>query len=181
MGCARAQALGLSGLAYCAQFGEQVRETKRKLLQFLIAAKRAGRTVAGYGAPGKRHAAQLLRHHTDFLDYGRPQSLQAREIPGHDFIHAPERLRTHPDYVLILPWNREARDHGPAAYVRGWGGQFVIPIPGCRSSHDVPRDGAAGVFIIEPERGRTIAFFARTWCRDEFAAHGLRLVSAACR
>jgi len=31
-----------------------------------------------------------------------------------------------------------------------------------------------GAFVIEPERiGDERGFFARTWCRDEFAAHGL--------
>src|SRR5512147_2487750 len=34
-------------------FEERVRETKRKLLEFLISAKRSGKTVVGYGAPGK--------------------------------------------------------------------------------------------------------------------------------
>jgi len=33
----------------------------------------------------------------------------------------------------------------------------------------------AGVFLIEPERIHDQrGFFARTWCRDEFEAHGLR-------
>ena len=54
-----------------AAFDEQVKETKRKLLEFLIAARsEAGKTIAGYGAPGKGNT--LLNYcgiRTDFLDY----------------------------------------------------------------------------------------------------------------
>ena len=50
-------------LAYYDASGEQVRETKRKVLAFLIGAKRAGKLIAGYGRAGEgQYAAQLLRH-----------------------------------------------------------------------------------------------------------------------
>ena len=51
-------------------FEEKVRETKRKLLEFLIAARRAGKTVVGYGAPGKGNT--LLNYcaiRQDFIDH----------------------------------------------------------------------------------------------------------------
>jgi SAM-dependent methyltransferase len=44
---------GLLRLETYAGFAEPVKETKRKLLEFLISAKRAGKRIAGYGAPGK--------------------------------------------------------------------------------------------------------------------------------
>jgi hypothetical protein len=50
-------------------FGKRVEETKRKLLDFLIRAKQAGKSVAGYGAPGKGNT--LLNYcgvRTEFLD-----------------------------------------------------------------------------------------------------------------
>ena len=50
---AREEQDGLQKLATYGAFAEQVRETKRALLEFLIAAKRAGKRVVGYGAPGK--------------------------------------------------------------------------------------------------------------------------------
>jgi len=131
---ARERAAGVSGLAYYAQFGERVRETKRKLLQFLIAAKRAGKTVAGYGAPGKGNT--LLNYcgiRTDFIDYtvDRNPYKHGKYLPGtHIPIHPPDQLReTRPDYVLILPWNLKHEIIDQLAYVRDWGGQFVIPIP----------------------------------------------------
>jgi SAM-dependent methyltransferase len=131
---ARERAAGLSDLAYYGQFGERVRETKRKLLEFLITAKHAGKTVAGYGAPGKGNT--LLNYcgiGIDFLDYtvDRNPYKHGKFLPGtHIPIHPPERIReTKPDYVLVLPWNLKDEIMSQLSYIREWGGQFVIPIP----------------------------------------------------
>jgi len=125
---------GYEDLETYAAFAEQVRETKRKLLIFLIEAKRAGKSVAGYGAPGKGNT--LLNYcgiRTDFLDYtvDRSPHKQGRFLPGtHIPIHAPEKLaETKPDYVLILPWNLKDEIMKQMAGVRAWGGRFVVPIP----------------------------------------------------
>jgi len=118
-------------------FGEQVKETKRKLLEFLIGVKRAGKTVVGYGAPGKGNT--LLNYcgiGTDFIDYtvDRSPYKQGKFLPGSRIpIHAPDRIReTRPDYVLILPWNFKDEIVKQMADVRSWGGRFVVPIPGVR-------------------------------------------------
>ena len=125
---------GLASLAYYASFGEQVRETKRKLLDFLIAARREGKSVAGYGAPGKGNT--LLNYcgiRTDFVDYtvDRNPYKHGRFCPGtHIPIFPPERIaETKPDYVLILPWNLKEEIVAQLDYVRAWGGRFVVPIP----------------------------------------------------
>jgi SAM-dependent methyltransferase len=131
---ARERAAGISDLAYYAHFGARVRENKRKLLEFLIAAKQAGKIVAGYGAPGKGNT--LLNYcgiRTDFLDYtvDRNPYKHGKFLPGtHIPIHPPERIReTKPDYVLVLPWNLKQEIMSQLSYIREWGGQFVIPIP----------------------------------------------------
>ena len=49
----REERAGLQSLETYSAFDEQVKETKRKLLEFLIAAKRQGKSIVGYGAPGK--------------------------------------------------------------------------------------------------------------------------------
>ena len=128
---------GMRGLAYYSRFGERVRETKWKLLEFLISAKRAGKSVVGYGAPGKGNT--LLNYcgiRTDFLDYtvDRSPHKQGGFLPGtHIPIKAPEEIeRTKPDYVLILPWNLQDEIMEQMAIVRSWKGQFVIPIPEVR-------------------------------------------------
>jgi hypothetical protein len=115
-------------------FAEQVRETKRALLQFLIEAKRSGKTVAGYGAPGKGNT--LLNYcaiRTDFLDYtvDRSPFKQGKFLPGtHVPIYHPDQIRkTKPDYLLILPWNLKEEISKQMSYIRDWGGKFVVPIP----------------------------------------------------
>ena len=115
-------------------FAERVARVKRDLLEFLIGAKRDGKRIAGYGAPGKGNT--LLNYcgiRTDFLDYtvDRNPYKQGKFTPGtHIPIHPPERIaETRPDYVLILPWNLKDEIMEQLAFIREWGGQFVVPIP----------------------------------------------------
>ncbi|MFI5315534.1 MAG: methyltransferase domain-containing protein [Myxococcota bacterium] len=128
---------GMRGLGYYSRFGERVRETKWKLLEFLIAAKREGKSIVGYGAPGKGNT--LLNYcgvRTDFLDYtvDRSPHKQGGFLPGtHIPIVAPDEIeRTKPDYVLILPWNLQDEIMEQMAIIRSWQGKFVIPIPEVR-------------------------------------------------
>jgi hypothetical protein len=130
----REAAGGITTLAYYADFAARVEETKRKLLEFLIAARRAGRRVVGYGAPGKGNT--LLNYcgiRTDFLDYtvDRNPHKHGKFTPGtHIPILPPETIaRTRPDYVLVLPWNLAAEIVEQMAHIREWGGRFVVPIP----------------------------------------------------
>jgi hypothetical protein len=131
---ARERAAGLDDLASYGAFAEHVRETKRKLLAFLIAARREGKHIAGYGAPGKGNT--LLNYcgiRGDLLDYtvDRNPYKQGKFLPGtHIPIFPPERIaETKPDYVLILPWNLKDEIMAQLAYIRDWGGCFVVPIP----------------------------------------------------
>jgi len=125
---------GITNLAYYAAFAEQVKSTKRKLLNFLIEVRTQGKTVVGYGAPGKGNT--LLNYcgiRTDFIDYtvDRNPYKQGKFLPGtHIPIFGPEKIQeTQPDYVLILPWNFKEEIMTQVAYIREWGGQFVVPIP----------------------------------------------------
>jgi hypothetical protein len=127
-------ARGLTQIATYREFEARVKDTKRKLLKFLIDARAAGKTVVGYGAPGKGNT--LLNYcgiRTDFLDYtvDRSPYKQGHYTPGtHIPILPPERLKeTRPDYVLILPWNLKHEITEQHAYIKEWGGRFVVPIP----------------------------------------------------
>ena len=127
-------AAGVNQISIYASFSEQVKETKRKLLDFLIYTRRAGKTVAGYGAPGKGNT--LLNYcgiRTDFIDYtvDRNPHKHGKFLPGtHIPIFAPTRIReTRPDYLFILPWNLRDEIMEQNAYIREWGGRFVVPIP----------------------------------------------------
>ena len=117
-----------------AQFTERVRETKRKLLEFLIEAKRAGKTVVGYGAPGKGNT--LLNYcgiRTDFIDYtvDRSPHKQGKFLPGSRIpIVAPERIaQEQPDYILVLPWNLLSEVTQQLSSAKAWGARFVVAVP----------------------------------------------------
>jgi len=115
-------------------FAAAVLDVKRDLLTLLIDASRRGLSVAGYGAPGKGNT--LLNHcgiRSDLIEYtvDRSPYKQGMFLPGtHIPIHPPERLReTRPDLVVILPWNLRDEIMEQLAYIRDWGGRFVLPIP----------------------------------------------------
>ena len=130
----RERAAGFTSIDRYTNFEAQVRATKRKLLDFLIQVKREGKTVVGYGAPGKGNT--LLNYcgiRTDFLDYtvDRNPYKHGMFLPGtHIPIYPPSKiLETKPDYVLILPWNFKDEIMLQMSGIRDWGGKFVIPIP----------------------------------------------------
>jgi SAM-dependent methyltransferase len=117
-----------------AAFAERVVATKCALLEFLIAARRGGKSVAAYGAPAKGNT--LLNYcgvGTEFVAFtvDRSPHKQGLLLPGtHIPIRAPEAIEeVHPDYVLILPWNLRAEITSQLASIRRWDGRFVVPIP----------------------------------------------------
>ena len=134
----REEAAGLTRLEFYASFSGHVEETKRKVLEFLIDVKRRGKTIAGYGAPGKGNT--LLNYcgiRTDFIDYtvDRNPYKQGKYLPGtHIPIQHPDRIReTRPDYLMILPWNFKDEIMRQNSFIREWGGTFVVPIPELRT------------------------------------------------
>jgi hypothetical protein len=128
------EAAGLHTLEGHAGFAEAVFGIKRDLVTFLMQARAEGRTVVGYGAPGKGNT--LLNHcgiRSDLLAYtvDRSPHKQGWFLPGtHIPIHHPDRIaEDRPDYVLVLPWNLRTEISEQLAYVREWGGKLVFPIP----------------------------------------------------
>ncbi len=134
---AREESAGLTCMETYLAFAEKVKEVKRKLLEFLIAAKRTDKSIVGYGAPAKGNT--LLNYcgiRSDFIDYtvDRSPHKQGLFLPGsHLPICHPDKVRaTRPDYLLILPWNLKNEIMEEMAHIREWGGQFVVPIPQVR-------------------------------------------------
>jgi len=127
-------AAGLADLEAYRKFREQVEATKRDLLEFLIEKRRQGKSIIGYGAPGKGNT--LLNYcgiRTDFLEYtvDRNPYKQGTGLPGtHIPVHPPERIaETKPDYILILPWNLKDEIAAQLVYTAEWGAKLVVPIP----------------------------------------------------
>jgi SAM-dependent methyltransferase len=130
----RELALGYDTLEGHADFAPRVEESKWKLLEFLIARRREGKRIAGYGAPGKGNT--LLNYcgiRKDLLDFtvDRNPYKQGQFLPGtHIPIRHPEALeRARPDFILILPWNLKEEIVAQLAYTREWGARCVVPIP----------------------------------------------------
>jgi SAM-dependent methyltransferase len=131
---AEEESAGLHSVAGHEGFAKEVLQIKSDLLGFLLSAVRDGRSVAGYGAPGKGNT--LLNHcgiRSDLLSYtvDRSPVKQGKFLPGtHIPIFPPERLaETRPDYVLVLPWNLRDEISRQLDYVRSWDGRLVFPIP----------------------------------------------------
>ena len=116
------------------RFAERVQESKRALLDLLIALHREGKQVVGYGAPGKGNT--LLNYcgiRTDFLAYtvDRNPYKQGTFTPGTQIpIYDPERIaETRPDFILILPWNLAKEISAQLEYTAAWGARLIVPIP----------------------------------------------------
>lgn len=125
---------GLDSGAGYEKFATQVKKTKFDLLNFLLKAAAEGKSVVGYGAPGK--SATLLHYcgiGKDLIAFtvDRSPYKQGRFLPGnHIPIFHPDRIReTKPDYVVILPWNLKDEIMAQLQFIREWGGRFVVPIP----------------------------------------------------
>ena len=122
---------------FYSSFQAKANQVKNDFLSFLIEAKRAGKTVAGYGAAAKGNT--LLNYagvRPDLLPYvvDRNPAKQDKFLPGCRIPIVDEaRLRqARPDYVVILPWNLREEVMGQLAYIREWGGQFVVAVPGIK-------------------------------------------------
>lgn len=130
----RELAAGMDRLETYRGFSERVIATKHQLLEFLIKAKREGKQVVGYGAPGKGNT--LLNYcgiSTDFLDYtvDRNPYKHGKYLPGSRIpVFSTDKIaETKPDIILILPWNLKDEIVEQLSYARDWNAQFVIPIP----------------------------------------------------
>ncbi|AWS40145.1 class I SAM-dependent methyltransferase [Streptosporangium sp. 'caverna'] len=128
------KAAGLHELSGYAEFRERVARVRRDLLKFLVGAAEEGKTVVGYGAPGKGNT--LLNHcgiRADLLSYtvDRNPYKHGRFTPGARIpILPPERIaEDRPDYVLVLPWNLREELIGQLSFIHAWGGRLVFPIP----------------------------------------------------
>jgi hypothetical protein len=130
----RETAAGYNKMGVYSAFGDQVVETKRKLLKIMIEAKEQKKRIVGYGAPGKGNT--LLNYcgiRNDFLEYtvDRNPYKHGRFTPGtHIEIFPPDRIREdRPDYLFILPWNLKDEIMKQMSFIKEWGGKFIVPIP----------------------------------------------------
>jgi SAM-dependent methyltransferase len=101
---------GMQTLAPYVGFQSHANKIKNDLLQFLLEKKKAGKTIAAYGAAAKGNT--LLNYagvKPDLLPFVCDAALakQNKFMPGsHISIVSPQAIiDSKPDYILILPWN----------------------------------------------------------------------------
>jgi 2-polyprenyl-3-methyl-5-hydroxy-6-metoxy-1,4-benzoquinol methylase len=125
---------GVDTLAYYTGFIKKVEQIKIDFLSFLIAQKKKGKKVVGYGAAAKGNTllnyCGVKKDLISFVVDANP-SKQDKYLPGsHIPVVSEEQLKKfHPDFVIIFPWNLSAEIMNQLSYIRDWGGKFLIPIP----------------------------------------------------
>ena len=131
---AREAAAGLHKLGTYEGYAARVDAVRDSFLAFLKAAKADGKSVAAYGAAAKGNTFLNYAGVTDkdiVAAFDANPHKQGRFLPGsHVPILSPEKVaEVKPDYVLILPWNLKDEIMAQLAYIRAWGGRFVIASP----------------------------------------------------
>ena len=116
------------------QFSISVQQLKSDLLNFFLDCKKKGKSIVGYGAPAKGNTLlNFCGIRSQFLDFtvDRSPHKQGRFLPGtHIPIYPVDAIaQAKPDYLLILPWNLKEEIANQMAFIREWGGKFVVPIP----------------------------------------------------
>lgn len=116
-------------------FQQKADQVRHDLLRFLIDQRANGRKVAAYGAAAKGNTlfnyCGVRKDLVAFVADASPFK-QGKYLPGsHIPVVSEAELRAYrPDFVLVLPWNIKEEIVAQLDYIRGWGGCFVIPIPG---------------------------------------------------
>jgi SAM-dependent methyltransferase len=128
------QTAGLAKLETYEHFADRVEHCRSSVLGFVTEAKRAGKSIAGYGAAAKGNTllnyCGLTAGEIDYVVDRSPHK-QGRFLPGSKIpVCDPQRIaETRPDYLMILPWNLKKEIMNQTAGLREWGGKFVIPVP----------------------------------------------------
>ena len=128
------QVLGMDQLPVYQAFQREADRVKNDLLAFLIEQKRAGQSVAAYGAAAK--GCTLLNYagvKPDLLGFvcDAAPSKQGKYMPGSHIpiLPPPALAEQRPDFVLILPWNIAPEVMAQEAGITAWGGRFVVAVP----------------------------------------------------
>jgi SAM-dependent methyltransferase len=125
---------GMLSAGYYTGFQANTDQVKNDFLTFLLEAKKAGKTVAAYGAAAKGNT--LMNYagiRPDLISFvvDRNPAKQGKYMPGSRIpIVDEEHLQSaKPDYVVILPWNLREEVVAQLDYIRTWDGKFCTAVP----------------------------------------------------
>jgi SAM-dependent methyltransferase len=134
---ARERAMGMHEAAYYDDFSGKIWRLKAELVGHLQSLKKAGHSIAAYGASAKGstllNAFGIGREILDFVA-DRSTLKQGLYTPGnHIPIVPPAALAERaPDYALLLTWNFADEVLAQQKAYRDAGGHFIVPLPTVR-------------------------------------------------
>lgn len=125
---------GMESLSYYSHFQNKALKVKLDLINFLVAQKNVGKSVAAYGAAAKGNTllnySGVKKDLIDFVVDANPHKqnkfLPASHVPVVNEYYLKEHK---PDFIIIFPWNLKAEITKQLSYIKDWGGKFVVPIP----------------------------------------------------
>ncbi len=125
---------GMTALPFYADFQRCAETMRDDFTAFLVAAKRAGKRLGGYGAAAKGNTLlNFAGTRPDLLPYvvDRNPNKVGRFLPGSriPIVEEAHLKDDRPDYLVILPWNLRREVIDQLAYIRAWGGKFVFAVP----------------------------------------------------
>jgi SAM-dependent methyltransferase len=130
---AREDAEGMQTTAYYQGFQARAEEARNDFTAFLNHARRAGKSVAAYGAAAKGNTllnfagvgADLISFVADRNPLKQGKFLPGSRIP---VVEETAIAAAKPNYIIILPWNLADEIMAQLDYARAWGGAFVTAI-----------------------------------------------------
>ncbi|MBK9501204.1 MAG: methyltransferase domain-containing protein [Leptospiraceae bacterium] len=126
--------IGINTLSFYNGFQKKINAAKNQMLEFLIQANRNNSVVIGYGAAAKGNTfinyAGIRSDLVSFVVDKNPHK-QGKFLPGSRIpIYSEQMIKDKkPNFVVIFPWNLKGEISNQLAYIREWGGKFVVAIP----------------------------------------------------
>lgn len=126
--------VGMNTLAYYCGFQKRALHAKLDIIEFLVLQKKAGKTVAAYGAAAKGNTllnycgikSDMITCVADANPYKQGTLLPGSHIP---VVNEASLRASRPDFIIIFPWNLQEEIMRQLADFATWGCRFVIPIP----------------------------------------------------
>jgi hypothetical protein len=115
-------------------FQQKANKVKNDFLSFLLRAKKNKKRIVGYGAAAKGNTllnyCGVKKDLIDFVVDASPHK-QGKFLPSSHIPIANEKeiRAVKPEYVVIFPWNIKDEIEGQLAYIKEWGGKFVVAVP----------------------------------------------------
>jgi SAM-dependent methyltransferase len=131
----REKEAGITTLEYYQNFQGKVDRIKNDFISFLIEEKRKGKKIIGYGAAAKGNTllnycgikgTNLIEFVVDASPFKQGKLLPGSRIPVFD---KQKIMDYKPDFVIIFPWNLKKEITEQLAFIKEWGGRFVVSIP----------------------------------------------------